>query len=139
LARPVSLLITSLDNATDELQGFIAAWSALEIFVNATFKATYEERLFQIMEEGAPQSAKGVFERFKDVMKDKYRVADKFLAIASVLDANGADNDLSEFKRIKKIRDGLLHALDTPLTPLPTDAVQKLLLKYLKLHLAAAP
>ena len=30
LSRPVGLLKTSLDTATDELQGFIAAWSALE-------------------------------------------------------------------------------------------------------------
>src|SRR5713101_23199 len=51
--------------ATDELQGFIAAWSALEIFINGTFKATYEVRWFEIMEDGAPASAKPVFERLK--------------------------------------------------------------------------
>jgi hypothetical protein len=32
--RTYSLLRTSLDRATNDLQGFIAAWSALEIFVN---------------------------------------------------------------------------------------------------------
>jgi hypothetical protein len=42
VARPTSLLVASLNEATDDLQAFIAAWSALEIFVNATFKATYE-------------------------------------------------------------------------------------------------
>ncbi len=137
MARPTSLLFTSLEEATDELQGFIAAWSALEIFVNATFKATYESRWFKIMGEGAPLSGKAVFERFKDVMSDKYRLADKFLVIASVLDPAAAAVDAAEFNRLKKFRDGLLHALDTPQAPLPTDAVQKLLLKYMKLHLAA--
>jgi hypothetical protein len=135
LARPISLLITSLDDATDELQVFIAAWSAFEIFINATFKVTYEARWFDIMEDGAPASAKPVFERFKDVMSDKYRLADKFLVIASVLDSSAAADDVTEFGRLKKFRDGLLHALDTPSSPLPTDAVQKLLLKYMKLHI----
>jgi hypothetical protein len=137
MARPTSLLITSLDDATDELQGFIAAWSALEIFINATFKATYQERWFDIIEDGAPPSAKPVFERLKDVMSDKYRLADKFLVIASVLDSGAAANDAREFGGLKKFRDGLLHALDTPSLPLPTEAVQKLLLKYMKLHLSA--
>ena len=92
-------------------------------------------RWFEIMEDGAPASAKPVFERLKDVMSDKYRLADKFLVIASVLDSGGAADDATEFGRLKKFRDGLFHALDTPLSPLPTEAVQKLLLKYMKLHL----
>jgi len=79
MARPAGLLLASLERATGELQGFIAAWSALEIFVNATFKSTYEARWFAIMEEGAPVSGKPVFARLKDVMSDKYRLADKFL------------------------------------------------------------
>jgi hypothetical protein len=132
--RPSSLLITSLNRATDPLQAFIAAWSALEIFVNASFKATYQSRWFQIIENGAPTAAKPVFERFKDVMSDKYRLVDKFLIIASVLDADGATTDADEFRKLKGIRDNLLHALETP-PYLPTEAVQKLLLKYMTLHL----
>lgn len=46
MARPVSLLIDSLEEATDDLQSFISAWSALEIFVNSTFRSTYEARWF---------------------------------------------------------------------------------------------
>jgi hypothetical protein len=135
MARPTSLLITSLEQATDELQGFIAAWSALEIFVNASFKDTYEARWFEVMEDGAPASAKPVFERFQEVMRDKYRLADKFLVVASVLDPDTATDDAKEFRRLKKFRDELLHALNTPSSTLPTVAVQKLLLKYMKLHL----
>lgn len=134
MSRPVSLLVTSLEEATGELQRFISAWSALEIFVNAAFKSTYETRWFEIMEEGAPASARPVFARFQDVMSDKYRLADKFLVIASVLDPATAAGDAAEFGRLKKLRDGLLHALDTS-SPLPTDAIQMLLLKYMRLHL----
>ena len=113
---------------------FIAAWLALEIFVNASFKATYESRWFDIMENGAPAAAKPVFERLRDVMRDKYRLADKFLVIASVLDSDAAAMDIDEFRRLKGIRDSLLHALETP-AHLPTESVQKLLLKYMTLHL----
>jgi hypothetical protein len=134
MARPSSLLITSLNRDTDALQAFIAAWSSLEIFVNATFKATYEAQWFSIMENGAPGAAKPVFERLKEVMSDKYRIADKFLIVASVLDPDAAAKDGEEFRRLKKVRDDLLHALDTP-THLPTEAVQTLLLKYMRLHL----
>lgn len=134
LAKPASLLVTSLDQSKGSLQVFIAAWSALEIFINATFKATYQTRWFAIMKDGAPASAKPVFERLKDVMKDKYRLTDKFLIIASVLDADGAVADAAAFRGLMKTRDRLFHALDTPAS-LPTEAVQKLLLKYMKLHL----
>jgi hypothetical protein len=134
LARPTSLLVTSLNRTTDALQAFVAAWSALEIFVNAGFKATYESRWFDIMESGAPVAAKPVFERFKDVMSDKYRLADKFLIIASVLDADAATTDADEFRNLKTVRDNLSHGLETA-AHLPTEAVQKLLVKYMALHL----
>ena len=86
------------------------------------------------MEKGAPVAAKPVFERFKDVMSDKYRLADKFLIIASVLDATAAATDAAEFRNLKAVRDGLLHALETP-EHLPTEAVQRLLFKYMLLHI----
>ena len=90
------------------------------------------------MADGAPGSAKPVFLRFRDVMSDKYRLADKFLIIASVLDPEGAADNAREFANLKKFRDGLLHALDTPsLLSLPTDAVHNLVLKFMKLHLSA--
>lgn len=137
MSRSTSLLITSLEAQTDELQAFISAWSAMEIFINASFKSTYEARWFEIMEDGAPDSAKPVFRRFKEVMKDKYRLADKFLVIASVLDADSATVGATEFCRLKDVRDGLLHARETQASPLPTEAVQILLLKYMKLHFTA--
>jgi hypothetical protein len=135
LERSASLLVTSLNQATDQTQAYIAAWSALEIFVNATFKARYEASWFDIMEKGAPPSAKPIVERFRHVMGDKYRLADKFLIIASVLNSEAADADAIEFKRLKRIRDDFYHAPETPLN-LPTEAIQKLLIKYMNLYLA---
>lgn len=134
MSRPVSLMNASFNKETDALQGFIAAWSALEIFVNASFKAIYEPRWFDIMEGEAPAASKPVFGRFKDVMRDKYRLADKFLIIAAVLDSDTATADAKEFQDLKTVRDSLLHALETP-AHLPTEAVQKLLINYMRRHL----
>ena len=91
------------------------------------------------MAGGAPASAKPLFKQFQEVMSNKYRLVDKFLVIASVLDADHAADDAAEFRRLKKLRDGLFHVLDAPSSPLPTEAGQKLLLKYMKLHLGVRP
>lgn len=134
LARPTSLLITSINRATDALQAFIAAWLALEIFVNANFKATYEAQWFDILKNGAPLAAKPVLERIKGMMSAKYRLADKFLIIASVLDVSGAATDAVEFGKLKAVRDSFSHNMETP-AHLPTEAIQRLLLKYMLLHI----
>jgi hypothetical protein len=41
LAKVANLLIESQETGTNELRAFIAAWSSLEIFVSAMFKAVY--------------------------------------------------------------------------------------------------
>jgi hypothetical protein len=123
----------SLDMSTDGLEAFIGAWSAFEIFVNAMFKRFYETKWFQIMEQGAPASGRPMIDRFKEVMGERYRVADKFVVIASVLDPEHATAEIEEFRKLKGVRDDLLHALDTQ-PELPTEDVQKLLMKYLRLH-----
>jgi hypothetical protein len=64
LERPVRVLLSSLQVGADPLPSFISAWSALEIFVNATFKSRYEQQWFAIMEGGAPDSSTPIFERF---------------------------------------------------------------------------
>lgn len=134
LSRPSRLLNTSHDRRTDPLQRFLSAWSALEIFVNRCFSADYEQKWFAIMEAGAPTAATPIFERFKSVMHDKYRLNDRFLIIAAVLAPDQAAEDLEKFSSLKKVRDNLLHGAETP-EQLPTETSQQLLAKYLSLHL----
>ncbi|MFI0460019.1 MAG: hypothetical protein ACH254_20735 [Candidatus Thiodiazotropha endolucinida] len=135
LERPVRLLLSSLQVGTDSLPAFISAWSALEIFVNATFKSRYERQWFAIMEEGAPESSTPIFERFKDVMQDKYRIVDKFMVISAILDPDGANEDVKSFKPLKEIRDNMFHKFDSIPDYLPVENVQALFVKLLKLHL----
>ena len=121
LARSTRLLVSSLEEATDALQAFISAWSALEIFVNASFKDTYEVRWTA---SALPNA-------------EKPTLAGKFEYIASILDPANSAADGDEFRRLKGIRDKFFHAVATPRELLPTDAIQKLCMKYMKLHLAA--
>jgi hypothetical protein len=134
MSRPMSLLNTSFDENTSPLQAFMASWSALEIFVNATFKATYEARWFAALNTGVPLAGGPVLERFKEVMLDKYRLSDKFLSIAALLSPDTATADEKEFRGLKKVRDDLMHGLASP-EQLPTHQVQLLLLKYARGHL----
>ena len=46
MSDPARLLIASLDDATDHLQAFVAAWCALEIFVKKTFKKHIQETIW---------------------------------------------------------------------------------------------
>ena len=87
------------------------------------------------MEEGAPESSTPIFERFKDVMKDKYRILDKFLVISTILDPDGANEDVKSFKSLKEIRDNMFHKFDSIPDHLPVENVQALFVKFLKLHL----
>jgi hypothetical protein len=133
LAKPARLLNASFNQATDVLQAFIAAWSALEIFIKESFKAVYEARFKSIMENGAPA---GIFQRFRGV-KTVMHLAEKFLVIASILDADAASSDHDEFRKLMQIRNALYHEMETP-SNLPTEAVQELLLKYMRLHMDQA-
>jgi hypothetical protein len=134
MSRSMSLLNTSFDENTAPLQAFMASWSALEIFVNATFKTTYEACWFAALNKGVPSAGGPVLQRFKEVMIDKYRLSDKFLTIAASLFPDTAIADESEFRRLKKVRDELMHGLGSP-EHLPTHQVQVLLMKYARAHL----
>lgn len=87
------------------------------------------------MEQGAPDSSTPIFERLKDVMKDKYRIVDKFLVISAVLDPEAADEDVNSFRAHKVVRDNMFHKFDMLPEHLPIEDVQKIFVKYLKLHL----
>jgi len=136
LERSSRLLTLSHDRKTDPLQAFLAAWSALEIFVNKGFSSYYEKQWFELLESAAPSAVAPVFERLRVVMRDKYRLADKFLVIAATLSPESVAADASEFASIKKVRDMLLHGEQVE-PPFPTEAIQRLLHSYMGLHLNA--
>jgi hypothetical protein len=120
---------------TDRFRRFILGWTALEILVGKVF--SFYERLFvaTLVRESGMAGAEQYFERVTDVMKSRYRLADKFSVIAGILAGEDGYTDVEEFKRIKKMRDDLVHGENIPETSLPTEELQVLLGKYLQQHL----
>ena len=133
VANTVRLLSLSARTDTDQLTAFLAAWSGLELFVQAVFKLHYEPQVFEGFQAAAPTVS--FVAKVRQVMKDKYNIRDRFDLVASSLGGADAEADIATFKRIKKQRDDLAHAMSGDLGRLPTDETRRLLRKYLKLHL----
>ena len=134
LVDPARLLSQSLNDESDRLLSFLSIWSGLEIFVSKVFRS-YEAAMF-------PKDAKKtsntvpepVVKRIREIMKDKYRIADKFSVVSSLLAPDEAEEDLAKFKIIKDIRDKLMHGGELELKTLPIQDTQVLLRKYLRFH-----
>lgn len=131
LVAPSRLLAKALDENTDSLQTFLSVWAALEIFINKAFKY-YEMQVFQ--ESKLPTIPQPIIERIRSVMSDKYRITDRFSLVSSTLAIDDSAADLDEFKSIKNIRDKLMHGSDISLEDLPITCTEKMLRKYLELH-----
>jgi hypothetical protein len=137
LERVVSLMTISMEPHSDALRAFLAAWTALEILVSKLFPE-YEAALFSSLHVASPQARRDYWDRIRDVMKDKYRLTDKFLLIASVLAPATADEDRDVFDGAKRLRDKLLHGVDVPDDALQVQPILDLLRRYLRLHLESA-
>jgi hypothetical protein len=81
-----------------------------------------------------PDAQHQYVERVRRVMRDKYRLFDKFALISSLLCPENADEDVRRFKLVKKYRDILSHGQDLNEGNLPVVAVQELGRRYLRLH-----
>ena len=119
----------------DILRSFLAAWTALEIFVSKVF-AEYESRIFQELNEGDyPDVRRQYLQRIQEVMKDKYTLANRFSVVSCQLCPSDADTDIKIFTTAKNMRDKLSHGQDVLEAALPVAEVQNLARKYLRLHL----
>lgn len=128
------LLAQSHEARLQPLSAFISAWAGLEILIVATFDH-YEALWTETLHRALPGTALSVANRVRAVMKDKYRLADKFAIMASALDPAGADEDLASFMALKQMRDAFFHTLSADPQDLPGEATRRLLRKYLSLHL----
>lgn len=136
LQRVHQLIRSSYETRDDPLRSFIAAWSAIEIFINKVF-SQYEAAFFNSMlEENHPDAQQKYLTRIRDVMKDKYRLGDKFAAISFSVAPDSADQDLQTFTEIKAVRNDLFHGRIIDEDTLPVEKVQNLVNKYIRLHFA---
>lgn len=136
LKTPFRLLTQSLETTQDNLRAFVSAWSALEILTNKVFPIYEEQFIAGIVDEHKSRGVNNFLERIKDVMKDKYRLTDKFSLVASFL-SNEITQDIELFKSMKKMRDNISHGIEFDEEALPVEDARKLASKYLKNHMLA--
>jgi hypothetical protein len=127
------------DLGTDRLKAFLSGWAALEILIAKAFK-TYEQAfLSPLTNAGQPTLRERFLGRIKVVMKDKYRLTDKFMAVAAVLFPAAPDTELQEdyekFGRLKELRDSIYHGNEFSEKDLPVHDLAALLRKYVLAHI----
>ncbi|WP_183019440.1 hypothetical protein [Delftia sp. UME58] len=113
------------------LYAFIAAWTALEMFIAKQFKEIQSSITISI--NGA-EANKEFSDRMISVMTDKYRLVDKFSALSGYYGDTNADKDLEELKSIKKIRDDFFHTMKGDVADLPLNRIRLLISKYLQIY-----
>lgn len=131
-----SLLRAAVDHQNEPLRRFLAAWSAVEIFTNKVF-SSYEQRWFQALSAARSRSQVRQLERVREVMREKYRLLDKFTIIISILEPEEAEAMIEQFATLKKIRDQLLHG-GVEEENLPVQTAIVLLRRCLVRHAAGA-
>lgn len=129
------------DYGTDRLRAFLSGWAALEILIAKLFKTYEQVFLSPLTSAGQPTLRERFLGRIRSVMKDKYRLADKFIAVAAVLfpgaDDNAVQEDYEEFCQLKERRDSIFHGDEFSEKDLPVHELTSLFRKYLLAHLEA--
>jgi len=137
--KSVGRLIAQMtDSRTDRLKAFLAGWTALEILISKAFMRYEDIFLSPLTNAEQPSLRERFLERVKGVMKDKYRLTDKFVAVAVVMFPNAPDeeiqDDFREFCNLKKMRDSILHGVEFLESALPNSELASLLRKYVLAH-----
>lgn len=120
------LLNQSLDSKSDSLLAFLSSWTALEVFVNKTFKNQKQKLIKNLIDHNLLDE-----EMTGEIERDKFSLTTKFEMICINLNNSEISSDMDLFKRLKKSRDDLFHGDEIVLDSLPTHEAQNLLRKYL--------
>ncbi len=134
LTRVLQMFAASLEQTHDRLRAFLSGWSALEIFINKVFSHYEAAFLGGLTSDTDPKAKEWYVERIREVMRDKYRLRDRFALIAASLVPCEADDDVFKFVEAKKIRDNLSHGEEVADSDLPVEVIHEVLGKYLQLH-----
>lgn len=140
LASVERLFSQMADYGTDRLKAFLSGWAALEILIAKSFKS-YEQAFLSPFTKGEqPTLRKRFLGRIKGVMKDKYRLTDKFIAVTAVLFPGAANDDVQQdyqkFCKLKDLRDSIFHGEPFSEKDLPVHELAALLRKYVLARIA---
>ena len=127
------------ENEDEPLKAFLYGWSALEILISKMFIAFEEEFMSPLVGGAQARLRERFLRRVQEVMKDKYRLVEKFTCVTVALFPDAADADvgdyLEQFERLKRMRDKLLHGEDVPEKTLPIHELSGLLRRYVLAYL----
>jgi hypothetical protein len=133
----IRLLNDSLEVNQEKLRKFLFAWMALEVFVNKNFGAYQEKFGDGLSAEVSQPVRERYFKRIHEVVGNKYKQLDKFVIISAELDPREADHDITIFQRSKKLRDEISHGETVDEKALPVAEIQRLVRKFLRLHVSS--
>ncbi len=122
------LLVQSVDSKNDTLLSYLSAWTALEVFVNKSFKLKKQQLIENMTERGLDEPFQ------EEIEKDKFSLMSKFKMLCLYLSNQDECSDVERFKGLKDIRDKLLHGDEIDLKSLPVFETQNLLRKYLSIY-----
>ena len=131
ICKVTELFSMALEDKRDRFQGFVTAWSALEILIGKLFRK-YETKLFS--EFSNTINAPGMemyLGRVKTVMNGRYTLVDRFSVLSIFLGGDDAGEDIESFKKCKDIRDSIFHGKQISDELLPLEDVRALIDKYL--------
>lgn len=132
LDRVQRLLLDSYHVKGDSSRSFISAWNAFEVFVNKTFKSTYESVFFNNLKLEDLEFNLSLSNLQKSA--HRYSILEKFDVIGGVLDPKSVANDSPQVKIAKDVRDDFFHGQEVDTSNLPIEPIQSLTRKYLGLH-----
>jgi hypothetical protein len=125
---------------TDRLKAFLSGWAALEILIAKSFKSYEQAFLSPLTNAEQPTLRERFLARIKDVMKDKYRLTDKFIAVTAVLfpdiESAEAEKNYTDFCKLKGLRDSIFHGEPFSEKDLPVHELAALLRKYVVARIA---
>lgn len=125
---------------TDRLKAFLSGWAALEILIAKSFKSYEQAFLSPFTNAEQPTLRERFLARIKDVMKDKYRLKDKFIAVTTVLFPSIDDAESAklyeDFCKLKELRDSIFHGEPFSEKDLPVHEMAALLRKYVLARIA---
>lgn len=130
------------DYGVDRLKAFLSGWAALEILIAKSFKS-YEQAFLSPLANAEQSTLRERFlTRIRSVMKDKYRLTDKFIAVTAVLYPNiqdaEAEKNYADFCKLKELRDSIFHGVSFLEKDLPIHEMATLLRKYVLARIATS-
>lgn len=134
LSSAASLFALSQRKSDDNLRSFIASWSAFELLI-FNLEKKYRD-VFQELLRSDDVAMPAWDNDLRVTAIEDYRLRDRFYAVACSINLTDAEADTKKFNELNSKRNDYYHRFKIEDTELPTDDVQSLFRKYLKIVLS---